>query len=98
MTHWTIDNLSWPHLPTSTAPPPRPPVLHRHAWALVLVLGVALYYAVERTLLHTQNPNFIPSLILLGALVMPVSFVVLVYGRSAVWTVTPPVLLIAAVF
>ena len=33
----------------------------RHAWIAVLVVGVALFLAVERTLVATQNPNFVPS-------------------------------------
>jgi hypothetical protein len=36
----------------------------RHAWIAVLVVGVALFLAIERTLVATQNPNFVPSAIL----------------------------------
>jgi RsiW-degrading membrane proteinase PrsW (M82 family) len=76
----------------------RPPLLHRWAWIPVLVVGFVLYGAVERTMIRTGNPNFVPSLILLGALTVPVAFVVLIHGRAAVWTVGAPVLMTAAVF
>lgn len=46
----------------------------RHAWAGVLVAGAALFLAVERTLVATQNPNFVPSAILLGAAIVPMAF------------------------
>ena len=45
--------------------------LRRHAWLGVLALGAALFIAVERTLVATQNPNLVPSAILLGAAIVP---------------------------
>ena len=76
----------------------RPALLHRWAWLPVLVVGFVLYGIVERTLVRTGNANFVPSLILLGALTVPVAFVALIHGRAAVWTVSPAVLFCAAVF
>jgi RsiW-degrading membrane proteinase PrsW (M82 family) len=38
---------------------------------VVLLVGTALYVVVLRTLVSTQNPNFVPSLILLGSAVVP---------------------------
>lgn len=69
--------------------------LGRHTWVPVLVLGVALFVADERSLISTQNPNLLPSTILLGAAVVPLAFVAFVYGRrlpfdvptGVVWTV-----------
>ena len=49
----------------------------------MLVVGVALFLAVERTLVATQNPNFVPSAILLGAAIVPAVFLTFVYGRRA---------------
>ena len=56
---------------------PRP---HRFAWLIVLVGGVAAYLIVLRTLIATQNPLYVPSLLLLGSAVVPAA--VLVYAAS----------------
>lgn len=42
----------------------------RWSWVVVLVVGLALFWAVLRTLVATGNPNLVPSLILLGAAVI----------------------------
>ncbi|HEY5980207.1 MAG TPA: PrsW family intramembrane metalloprotease [Microlunatus sp.] len=52
----------------------------RWAWLLVLVGGVAAYLIVLRTLIATQNPLYVPSLLLLGSAIVPAS--VLVYAAS----------------
>ena len=62
---------------------PARPGVRRHTWIAVLVVGVALFLAVERTLVATQNPNFVPSAILLGAAIVPAAFLTFVYGRRA---------------
>jgi protease PrsW len=62
-------------------PPRRGGMRRRFDWLAVLVVGVVLFELVRRTLIETQNPNFIPSLILLGAAVMPVTFLTFVAGR-----------------
>ncbi len=49
------------------AAPPATGFARRHAWLAVLVVGAALFIAEERTLVATQNPNLVPSAILLGA-------------------------------
>jgi RsiW-degrading membrane proteinase PrsW (M82 family) len=48
----------------------------------VLVGGVVLFEIVRRVLVETQNPNLVPSLILLGAAVAPATFVTFVLGRK----------------
>lgn len=53
----------------------------RWAWLGVLVGGIVLFEIVRRVLVETQNPNLIPSLILLGASVAPAAFVTFVLGR-----------------
>ena len=58
----------------------RRPLTVRWAWLLVLVGGVAAYLIVLRTLVATQNPLYVPSLLLLGSAVVPAS--VLVYAAS----------------
>ena len=45
--------------------------LRRLSWIAVLVLGVAAYLLVLRTLVGTENLNFVPSLLLLGSAVVP---------------------------
>jgi protease PrsW len=53
----------------------------RWAWLGVLVGGIVLFEIVRRVLIHTQNPNLLPSLILLGASVAPAAFVTFVLSR-----------------
>ena len=53
----------------------------RWAWVVVLVGGVVLFEIVRRVLIRTENPNLVPSLILLGAAVAPATFVVFILGR-----------------
>jgi protease PrsW len=53
----------------------------RWAWVVVLIGGVLLFEIVRRVLIETQNPNLLPSLILLGAAVAPATFVTFVLGR-----------------
>jgi RsiW-degrading membrane proteinase PrsW (M82 family) len=65
---------------TATALAPRRPAVQRWAWLIVLVAGVAAYLIILRTLVATQNPLYVPSLLLLGSAVVPAS--VLVYAAS----------------
>jgi RsiW-degrading membrane proteinase PrsW (M82 family) len=65
--------------PVDTAPP-QTGRLRRWSWVGVLVLGALAYLLVLRTLVVTNNPNFIPSLILLGSIVVPAA--VLVFAAS----------------
>ncbi len=55
--------------------------LRRHAWIGALALGSVLFFVDERTLIATSNPNFLPSVILLGAAVVPTAFVTFIYTR-----------------
>jgi RsiW-degrading membrane proteinase PrsW (M82 family) len=78
--------------PVGPAPVSRLP---RLAWLWVLVVGVVSYLLVLRTLVATQNLNFVPSLILLGSIVVPAS--VLVFAASSGRQVIVPSGLIALV-
>ena len=73
-------------------------VSRRWAWLGVLIIGLVLYVLVLRTLVHTQNPNFVPSLILLGATVVPLSFLTFAQARTGRWQVPASALVIAAFF
>lgn len=75
--------------------PSRFPV-RRFAWIGVLVIGVVLFLAVERTLVTTGDPNFVPSIIMIGAAVVPTAFLTFVYGRRLVYGVGPGVIVVAA--
>lgn len=65
---------------TELPPDLRRPRLARWSWLVVLVVGIVAYLLVLRTLVATDNPNFVPSLILLGSMVVPST--VLVYAAS----------------
>jgi RsiW-degrading membrane proteinase PrsW (M82 family) len=65
---------------TTSTGSPRLIRARRWAWLAVLVLGALAYVLVLRTLVRTENPNFIPSLILLGSIVVPMT--VLVFAAS----------------
>jgi RsiW-degrading membrane proteinase PrsW (M82 family) len=70
----------------------------RWAWLGVLVVGLILYFVVLRTLVHTQNPNFVPALILLGATVVPLAFLTFAQARTGRWQVPTSALLASALF
>jgi len=68
----------------------------RWSWVAVLVIGLALFYAVRRATLHTGNPNLLPSLILLGAAVVPMTFVAFLAGRRISYGVSGGTLALTA--
>jgi RsiW-degrading membrane proteinase PrsW (M82 family) len=70
----------------------------RLSWLGVLVVGLILYVVVLRTLVHTQNPNFVPALILLGATVVPLSFLTFAQARTGRWQVPASALVVAGFF
>ncbi len=73
----------------------QPSFLRRFSWLAVLVVGVAAYLLVLRTLVATENLNFFPSLILLGSIVVPAS--VLTFAASSGRQVVVPTSTIALV-
>jgi len=70
----------------------------RLAWLGVLVVGLLLYILVLRTLVRTQNPNFVPALILLGATVVPLSFLTFAQAHTGRWQVPASALVTAGFF
>ena len=58
----------------------------------MLLSGFVLLVLVERTLIATSNPNYAPSVILLGAFLVPVTFVTYLYERLPSLDVTLPAL------
>jgi protease PrsW len=66
--------------------------LLRRRWLQIFVSGLLLLFLVERTLVATGDPNYIPSAILLGAFLVPVTFTTYLYERLPNWDVPlPPV-------
>lgn len=63
-------------------------VLRRWAWLVVLAVGLGLFELVRQVLADTNNPNLVPSLILLGATAIPASFVAFIYGRELYFDVS----------
>ncbi|MCU1668181.1 MAG: hypothetical protein JWP40_1108 [Blastococcus sp.] len=53
----------------------------RWAWLPTLVVGIALFELVRHALIDTENPNLVPTLILIGAAVVPATFVAFLAGR-----------------
>ncbi len=66
--------------------------LLRRRWFQIFVSGLILLFLVERTLVATSNPNYIPSVILLGAFLVPITFVTYLYERMPSWDVPLPAL------
>ena len=48
-------------------------------WLLILVSGILLFLFTQQALIITANPNYFPTLILLGSFVVPVAFVTYFY-------------------
>jgi hypothetical protein len=53
----------------------------RHTWFLVLCSGLALFVGMDVAFNVTHNLNLLPAVILLGATLVPVTFVVYVHQR-----------------
>jgi hypothetical protein len=56
--------------------------VRRWAWIGTFVVGAALYLLVLAVLTDTDNPNLFPTMILLGALVVPLTFVTFASGGN----------------
>lgn len=70
----------------------------RFGWLGVLVVGLAMFVLVYRTLVITQDPNFVPAMILIGASVVPATFVTYVASRGGRWRVPASVVAGTALF
>ena len=60
--------------------------VRRRRWLRNFVSGLILVYLLELTLVATSNPIYVPS-ILLGAFLVPVTFVAYLYERLPSWDV-----------
>ena len=75
---------------------PPPTLARRWAWLPVLLVGIGLFIAIQQALVITGNPTLVPSLLVLGSLVVPVTFVVYVDGRNPAYDLPLSVLLSCA--
>ncbi|HVB96904.1 MAG TPA: PrsW family intramembrane metalloprotease [Chloroflexota bacterium] len=62
------------------------PILQR-TWWRVLIVGLILYGITAHMLASAGNPNLVPTVILLGAFIVPVTFVVYLYESGALYDV-----------
>ena len=65
----------------TTVTPARPPRLRR-TWVRILLGGLALWVATVIVTFATQNPNLIPTIILLGSFLVPATFVAYSFQRA----------------
>jgi RsiW-degrading membrane proteinase PrsW (M82 family) len=72
--------------------------LLRGHWFQIFVSGLVLLFLVERTLVATGDPNYVPSAILLGAFLVPVTFTTYLYERLPNWDVPLPPLAICFIW
>src|SRR5919107_3434157 len=70
----------------------------RRRWFQILVGGLVLLYLVEGTLVATQSLNYVPSVLLLGAFLVPVAFLTYLYERLPKWEVPLPPLAVCFVW
>lgn len=66
--------------PSPTTRTPRSQWWVRLAWLPTLAFGVIAYLIVMQVMLATQNPNLFPTLLFVGAITVPASVLMLVYG------------------
>jgi len=63
--------------------------IHR-VWWRVLIIGLVLYVITANLLSSTGNPNLVPTVILIGAFLVPVVYVVYLYESGALYDVPIP--------
>lgn len=44
-------------------------------WLWILVVGIVLFFITNATMTGTGNPNYFPTLIMLGSFIVPIAFV-----------------------
>jgi len=53
----------------------------RKPWVLIFIAGIILFVITDVVMTSTSNPNFVPTVLLLGAGLIPVTFVAFIYQR-----------------
>ena len=59
-----------------------PPYRSGPTWPAILVVGLALWVATVLVTFATKNSNLIPTMILLGIFLVPVTFVICVFSHA----------------
>jgi len=54
----------------------------RSRWFHILIAGIVLFVITEQALKFTQNLNLVPTVLLLGAFIVPLAFVAYFYGQE----------------
>jgi protease PrsW len=65
---------------------------HRRPWVRLFVTGLVLWLLTVVVTFATGNPNLVPTLVLLGSFLVPVTFVVWAFGRRHSGEVTAELL------
>jgi RsiW-degrading membrane proteinase PrsW (M82 family) len=63
----------------------------RRTWFLTLVSGSLLFFLTDKVMRYTDDPNYFPTVIMLGSFLVPVVFVMFVYERGHASTIAPSV-------
>lgn len=71
---------------------------HRRAWVRIFVGGLALWIATVVVTLVTLNPNLVPTLILIGSFLVPVTFVAYAFEHRASDTLTEHTIFVGFVY
>lgn len=83
--------------PDTGTDPDRGRHLHRALWPVVLLVGLSLFELLRLTLIGTRNPNLLPAMVIVGAGVVPASFVSFILSRRLPFDVPGGVLAAVAV-
>jgi RsiW-degrading membrane proteinase PrsW (M82 family) len=70
----------------------------RRRWLQIFVSGLLLLFLVEWTLVTTGDLNYVPSAILLGAFLVPITFTTYLYERLPHWDVPLPAVAICFIW
>jgi len=76
----------------STAADVHPAPRRRRPWLRVFLTGLALWLLTVVVTFATGNPNLVPTLVLLGSFLVPVTFVIWAFGRRHSGEVTAELL------
>lgn len=71
---------------------------HRRAWVRIFLGGLALWLATAVVTFVTLNPNLVPTLILIGSFLVPVTFVAYAFERRASDTLTEHTIFVGFVY
>ena len=74
------------------------PVRHRRAWLRIFFGGLLLWVVTVIVTFVTGNPNLVPTVILLGSFLVPVTFVAYAFERRATETMTEHSIFVAFIY